>query len=103
MQLSSPRLRGEGCTPRATTRSRPGEGAFPPAQTRGGAPSPDALCASTSPRKRGEGAPALAATAAAQSAVAPLALIGPGPFTISLPPRLPRYSGERDSGGAGSG
>src|SRR5260370_39793954 len=40
----SPRVRGEGRD----------EGAFPHAQTRGNAPSPAALRASTSPRKRAE-------------------------------------------------
>src|SRR5450631_2252619 len=53
-RLSSPRLRGEGDTAMRKTKSRPGEGTFPQAQTCGSAPSPAALRASTSPRKRGE-------------------------------------------------
>src|ERR1700730_11795877 len=47
---SSPRLRGEGDTALRINKSRPGEGAFPQAQTRGSAPS-----SRPSPRKRGEG------------------------------------------------
>src|ERR1700676_168717 len=43
-----------GPTEGRKTRIRPGEGAPPQAQTRGGAPAPAALRASTSPRKRGE-------------------------------------------------
>ena len=43
---SSPRVRGEGGMVRKKTRTRHGEGAYPRAQTRGGAPHPDLLPAS---------------------------------------------------------
>ena len=42
-RLPSPRLRGEGDTALRKTKTRPGEGAFPQAQTRGSAPHPDLL------------------------------------------------------------
>ena len=48
------RARGEGDTALRKIRARPGEGAFPRAQTPGEAPSPAALRASTSPCTRGE-------------------------------------------------
>src|SRR6202140_2448414 len=49
-RLPSPRLRGESHTRPEKTRSRPGEGAFPQAQTCGEAPSSRLL-----PARRGEG------------------------------------------------